>query len=102
MRGRGAACSRLVKGLRSNGVVVKFDSPYELYYFPALVAGRDHLLAEKEEDVERFLEIEAATPGAFREVAEAGRRFAAKYLTIGSVMDYTARLLDAYAALPWR
>ncbi|HEY6512941.1 MAG TPA: glycosyl transferase family 90 [Burkholderiaceae bacterium] len=102
MDGNGAACSRLVKGLLSNSVVIKYDSPYDLYYFPALRPGSDYLLAEKDEDVERFVEAEAASPGSFKQVAQSGRRFADKYLTIGSVMDYTARLLSAFAALTRR
>jgi len=102
MDGNGAACSRLVKGLRSNSAVIKFGSPYELYYFPALRPGGEYLLAEKEEDVERIVETEAASPGVFKEVAESGRRFAEKYLTIGSVMDYTARLLTAFTGLTRR
>jgi len=102
MDGNGAACSRLVKGLRSNSAVIKFDSPHDLYYFPALRPEGEYLLAEKEEDVERIVETEAATPGMFKEVAESGRRFAEKYLTIGSVMDYTARLLTAFAGLARR
>ncbi len=102
MDGNGAACSRLVKGFRSNSAVIKYDSPYELYYFPALRTGADYLLAEKDEDVERFVETEAASPGAFKEVAQSGRRFAERYLTIGSVMGYTARLLNAFAGLTRR
>jgi hypothetical protein len=99
MDGNGAACSRLVKGLMCNGVVIKFDSPYELYYFPALRAGSDYLLAENEQDVERLVDIETAHPGTFKEVAVSGQQFAAQYLGIRSVMDYTARLLTALAAL---
>lgn len=102
MDGNGAACSRLVKGLRSHSAVIKFNSPYELYYFPALRPGSEYLAAEKEEDVERIVETEAEGPGAFMEVAESGRQFAEKYLTIGSVMDYTARLLSAFAVLTRR
>jgi len=102
MDGNGAACSRLVKGLRSNSAVIKYDSPYELYYFPALEPGSDYLVAEKDEDVERIVETEAARPGAFKQVAESGRRFAERYLTIGSVMGYTARLLTAFAGLTRR
>lgn len=98
--GNGAACSRLVKGLFSNGVVIKYDSPHELYYFPALEPGHDYLLATRDEDVERALDAEAAHAGTFKHVADAGQRFARRYLTIRSVMDYTVRLLRAYAALP--
>lgn len=99
MDGNGAACSRLVKGLLSNSVVIKYASAHELYYFPALEAGRDYLLAEHDADVERFIAIEAATPGTFKPIAAAGRQFAQRYLTIHSVMDYTARLLRAFAEI---
>jgi hypothetical protein len=99
MDGNGAACSRLVKGLLSNSVVIKYDSPHELYYFPALKPCADFLLAKQDEDVERMLDTEAAQPGAFKHIAESGHRFARRYLTIRSVMDYTARLLRAYVGL---
>lgn len=99
MDGNGATCSRLVKGLLSNSVVVKFDSPHELYYFPALQAGRDWLLVEQEKDVEQIIECETAQPGSFKGVAASGQQFAAKYLTQRSVMDYTAQLFKAFAAL---
>jgi hypothetical protein len=99
MDGNGATCSRLVKGLMSHSVVVKFDSPHELYYFPALRPGHDHLLVGQEADVERIVEREAASPGTFKAVSQAGQQFAAKYLTMPSVMDYTARLLLAVDAL---
>lgn len=98
MDGNGAACSRLVKGLRSNSVVIKFESPYELYYFPALVAGRDYVSVEDEQGVERIIEIEAENPGTFKSFTVAGQQFSAKYHNIRSVMDYTARLLTAFAA----
>lgn len=97
MDGNGAACSRLVKGLLSHSVVIKYGSPYELYYFSALEAGRHYLLAEQDSDVERFIATERARPGTYKPVAIAGREFAHRYLTIHSVMDYTVRLLRAFA-----
>jgi len=99
MDGNGAACSRLVKGLRSNSVVVKFESPYELYYFAALRPGRDLLQANDEADLQRILDDESASPGTYQAVARGGQLFAQKYLTIRSVMAYTAGLLSAFAAL---
>jgi Glycosyl transferase family 90 len=102
MDGNGATCSRLVKGLMSNSVVIKFNSPHELYYFPALKPERDHLLVENEQDLERIVVREAAHPGSFKAVALQGQQFAAKYLTVGSVMDYTALLLKSFAALKQR
>jgi len=99
MDGNGAACSRLVRGLLSNSVVIKFDSPHELYYFPALERGKDYLPAAQEDDVERVLDAESACPGTFRHVAESGQRFARRYLSARSVVDYDGRLLRAHAGL---
>jgi len=97
--GNGAACSRLVRGLRSNSVVIKYESPHALYWFPALQAGRDFLAVTEESDIERIVAAEQSNDGVHQRVSDAGQRFADKYLTIGSVMDYTARLLNAYSAL---
>jgi hypothetical protein len=97
--GNGAACSRLVKGLQSNSVVIKFDSAHELYYFPALKPGLDYVAVADERGLAPVLEAEVSAPGAFKAVAASGQRFFAKYLTVHSVVDYTARLLSAYAAL---
>lgn len=99
MDGNGAACSRLVKGLCSNSVVIKYDSPHELYYFAALKPGRDFLLAGNDQDVEAFINQELARPGYFKPVSASGQAFAEKYLSVHSVMDYTARLLTEFAAL---
>lgn len=99
MDGNGAACSRLVKGLFSNSVVVKYASPHELYYFPALTPGTHYLSVSQDDDIERVLDTEAAHPGSFKPVSEAGQRFARRYLSIRSVMDYTAGLLKAVAGL---
>lgn len=99
MDGNGAACSRLVKGLRSNGVVIKYDSEHELYYFPALRAGQHYLPAQADEDVAALVQAEQAEPGRFREVAESGQQFARKYLQPGSVITYMQHLLAGYGRL---
>ena len=99
MDGNGAACSRLVKGLRSNSVVVKYYSPHELYYFPALRPGEHYLLADNDQDAERFVDSELASPGAFKQIPANGHAFADKYLTVRSVVDYTVQLLTEFAAL---
>lgn len=97
MDGNGATCSRLVKGLMSNSVVVKFDSPHELYYFPALTPGHDLLVVHTENELEHIVEREAAHPGNFRDVSQNGQQFATKYLNMVSVMNYTALLLNSFA-----
>jgi Glycosyl transferase family 90 len=93
MDGNGPACSRLVRGLHSNSVVVKYRSPNTLYYFPAMRAGRDYLEVTTDSEVEPIVRTELQRPGHHRPIAEAGQRFAQRYLNMTSVTQYTAMLL---------
>jgi hypothetical protein len=97
--GNGAAWSRLAIALKSNSAVVKYRSPFMLYYFPAMVSGRDYIEVADDNEVEDVINAELQSPGRFRPVAEAGRAFAARYLNKASVLDYTASLLTGYARL---
>lgn len=97
--GNGAACSRLVQSLMSHSAVIQYESPHQLFYFSALVPGRHLLRVSQDAEVEAIVRTEQAQPGHYRGVAEAGQRFARKYLRAPSVADYTARLLAAGA--PW-
>jgi hypothetical protein len=97
--GNGAACSRVVKSLRSNGVLVKFQSEYELYYFALLQSGQHYLDVEHPEQVRRILDAESQDPGRYRAAATAGQAFAARYLTAPGVVHYTQLMLQRYAAL---
>jgi hypothetical protein len=99
MDGNGAAWSRVAKALASKGVLLNFDSPFQLYYFPALKAGREYLSVGSEADIEPYLERERTNPGTFRPVAQAGTEFARRYLNRASAVDYTALLLQRYMEL---
>ena len=99
MDGNGAACSRLAVALKSNSVLVKFNSPYVLYYFPAMTAGRDYLAVATERDVEDVIAEELRMPGRFSAIAEAGKSFFAKFLATGSVLHYTGAILRNYARI---
>lgn len=96
--GNGAACSRLVQALMSHSAVVQYESPHQLFWFPALVPGQHLLRVAQDAEVDAIVRTEQAQPGHYRPVAEAGQRFARKYLRARSVADYTARLLAAAAA----
>jgi hypothetical protein len=98
MDGNGAACSRLVIGLKSRSAVIKYDSPFVLYYFPRLVPGRDYIPVSSDAEVETVVAAERATPGTYRAVADSGRRFFERYLERDRVIAYTAALLRHYAA----
>lgn len=97
--GNGAACSRLVQSLMSHSAVIQYTSPHQLFYFSALVPGQHLLRVSEDAEVDAIVRTELAQPGHYRAVAEAGQRFARKYLRARSVADYTARLLAA--AAPW-
>ncbi len=97
MDGNGAAWSRYAIGLKSNSAIIKYDSPFVLYYFSKLEAGREFLSVSSEVEVERIVERERAYPGSYREVAESGQRFFSRYLRRDRVMAYMAALLRQYA-----
>ena len=98
MDGNGASCSRVALGLRSNAVLVKYDSPHQLHYFDRLLPWRHYIPVARDEDVTRAMDLCAATPGLAAGIAAAGRDFAAVWLDRPAVEDYAFELLRAYAA----
>ena len=99
MDGNAAAWSRLVIALQSNSAVIKYRSPSTLYYFPAMLAGREYIDVRNDQEVEDVVRTELRSPRRFKPVAQAGRAFAARYLNKASVLDYTAALLTDYARI---
>ena len=97
--GNGATCSRVVKSLRSQGVLVKFQSEYGLYYFPLLRPDQHLLEVSSPEQVWRILDLESLQPGHYRAVAAAGQDFAERYLSAPAVVHYTRLMLRQYAAM---
>jgi|GEM_PF-849305 len=97
--GNGVPCSRLVIGLKSHSVLMKYRSNFSLYYFPAMVAGRDYIDIAVDRDVEDAVDLERQSPGHFKPVADGGRAFAVRYLNPMSVADYTGALLRGYARI---
>ncbi len=97
--GNGATCSRVAIALKSRCVLVRYRSPYRLFYFDHLVPGHNCLEIEEDRDIEPILDREEASPGYFRPVAEAGTRLFERYLTKSRLLDYTAALLTQYAGI---
>ena len=96
--GNGVSCSRVALGLRSNSALVKYDSPWQLHYFDRMLPWRHYIPVARDADVTRVMELCAATPGLAAGIAEAGRAFAAAWLSQPAVEDYAFELLRAYAA----
>jgi hypothetical protein len=99
MDGNGATCQRVAVALRSNSVLVKYNSPSRLYYFHGLVPWEHFIPLENDSDIEQILDREEAAPGHFAAVAQAGQVFANTYLTADAIAQYTALLLQNYAAM---
>jgi len=96
MDGNGATCSRVAIALRSNSVLLKYDSPHLLYYFGGLAPWTHYVPIARHEDVDAAIALERAEPGFFAPVAALGRSFAETFLTRENVLFYTAALLSLY------
>ena len=97
MDGNGACCSSVAVALRSNSVLVKYDSPHLLHYFERLVPWRHYIPVAADAEVPRALAFCAGDPGLAEGIAEASRDFFAATLVPEVLVAYTAELLSAYA-----
>jgi hypothetical protein len=96
--GNGATCSRVVIALKSNSVLLKYDSPHELYYFSGMRPWIHYIPIHNNQDVTWVIEAERRHPGIFKHIAASGKKFADAYLTRRGTMQYTAFLLEQYAS----
>jgi hypothetical protein len=83
----------------SLAALVKYASPFALFYFPKLRPGADYLAAGGDAAVEAIVEAELARPGLHRDIAESGRAFYRRFLRRDPLLAYTAQLLRAYAGV---
>jgi hypothetical protein len=97
MDGNGATCSRVVLGLRSNSVLLKYRSDYQLYYFHALVPWQHFIPINNHQDILDVISAERARPGLFGPIAAAGAHFAKLYLNREAIEFYTAEVLNLYS-----
>jgi hypothetical protein len=95
--GNGATCSRIVSALKSNSVLIKYESDSILYYFSALEPGSHFISVNADRDVEGILDQFDLDPQPFYQIAAKSRSFYENYLTRDKVVEYTGRLLRAYA-----
>lgn len=97
MDGNGATCSRVAVTLRSNSVLLKYDSPNLLYYFPTMLPWMHYIPIHSHDDVARVVEAERSQPGLHRDIAEAGRTYAETFLTRDMGVRYGAMMLTMFA-----
>lgn len=99
MDGNGAACSRVARGLAGNSALVKYASPYLLYYFHGLEPWVHYIPVRNDQDVLDLISNSDVTADRDGAVAVAGRAFAESHLTYANIREYAARLLEGYARL---
>ena len=99
MDGNGATCSRVAIALKSSSVLLKYDSPYELYYFSGLTPWVHYIPIRDDKDVEEIVDAEEREPGIFEPIAREGSEFFRSYLTRERAAYYTGFLLQLYASL---
>lgn len=99
MDGNGATCSRVAIALKSNSVLLKYDSPNQLYYFSELIPWRHYVPIATDQQVEEIVALERRSPGLFRSVADQGKEFFERYLRRERVYLYTAALLSEYVQI---
>lgn len=97
MDGNGAACSRLVMGLASKSVLLKYDSNRILFYFSSLRPWQHYIPICDDGDVLTIVEQELVQPGKYASIAEAGREFFLTYLNQSILEWYAHILLRRYA-----
>jgi hypothetical protein len=97
MDGNGATCSRVAITLKSNSVLLKYDSPHILYYFSQLIPWLHYIPVSRDEDVNAILDIERAHPGYFQMIAEESAAFYNRLLCRASILAYGADLISMYA-----
>jgi len=97
MDGNGATCSRVVIVLKSNSVLLKYESDHILYYFEGMQPWLHYVPIAEDADVEKVLDLEIYDSTIFEQIAAKGREFAQTYLSRNSVHHYTALVLQLYA-----
>lgn len=96
MDGNGATCSRLALGLKSNCIVLKYNSLYELYYFTILNPWIHYIPIEKDEDILNIIEFEKNNAGVFEKISSNSKVFFDNYLNASGIFNYLYFLLSIY------
>jgi hypothetical protein len=99
MDGNGPTCSRVVLALRSNSVLLKYDSPYILYYFAGLQPWIHYVPIACDDDVISMVEKQQENPDLFRHIARQGAEFYQTFLQKDKIYLYMATLLRMYCNL---
>jgi hypothetical protein len=94
--GNGATCSRVVVAMKSNSILMKYNSPWKLYYFDYIKPFIHYLPISDHGDVGALIDRERRSPGYWSGVSSAAGEFAHRFLGRDEVEFYMASLLIIY------
>ena len=96
MDGNGATCSRVVVAMKSNSVLLKYQSNCLLYYFQGLRPWLHYVPILDDDDVVSVVEYQARNPEALSYISEESKSFHGQFLEKEPVHRYMGCLLRMY------
>ncbi len=94
--GNGATCSRVYLALRSNGVLLKYNSDSVLFYFRALQPMVHFIPTSSDTETLALVERHRFDTDLLGNIAVAANAFCDRWLTRSALEDYSAALLRPY------
>jgi hypothetical protein len=95
--GNGATCSRVVRTLASNSVLIKMNSPHQLFYFAGLRPFEHYLPAADAEAVEDWVRLDGLGRIDRAGIIARANAFASTLLTREAVLTYTSMVIETCA-----
>ncbi len=97
MDGNGATCSRVVRTLASNSVLIKVNSPQLLFYFHGLAPFEHFLPAAEVSEIETWIRLDKDERIDRAGLTARANSFAADFLTRDAALAYAAMVIEACA-----
>ena len=96
--GNGATCSRVAIALKSNSVLIKYNSDNILHYHRGLQPYGNYVAVRDDRDVDYVVRKLIQDRPAFQRIAEQSNTFYNEHLTRPALRFYTRHLLEQYIA----
>lgn len=97
--GNGATCARVALSLKGNGILLKYNSNYVLYYFYWMKSWSHFIPISSHADVESVVEQGIADPDLFERIAKNSKSFYRRYLNRDSILKYSAVAINEFHGL---
>lgn len=97
MDGNGACCSRIIISMKSNSILLKYQSRSQLYYFKFLQPWVHYIPIERDQDVGFILDLNKQEE--FKIIPQNARQFVELNLNRSSVIKYMENVLYIFNGL---